>query len=49
MLWTGKGAHLLLQVSINIFDDELRDPFETWHPALASPQLTPAAEGQLTC
>ena len=32
MLWSQKGAHLLLQVRIRVLNGELRDEFRKWYP-----------------
>jgi hypothetical protein len=34
MRWTPRGAHLLLQVRVNVLNDDLRKAFQRWHPGL---------------
>ena len=48
MRWTKKGAHLLLQVRVKTLNEELRDTFEGWYPAMASTNLQ-TTTGQLSC
>ena len=44
MRWTPRGAHLLLQVRVNVLNGDLRKAFERWHPGLRrSPQEKLAA------
>jgi len=44
MRWTPRGAHLLLQVRTQVLNDELRQMFERWYPA-----LKPDIESTLLC
>jgi hypothetical protein len=34
MRWTQRGAHLLLQVRTETLNNDLRDTFERWYPAM---------------
>jgi hypothetical protein len=36
MRWTKRGAHLLLQVRVQVLNEDLRATFERWYPATAS-------------
>jgi hypothetical protein len=39
MHWTERGAHLLLQVRAQVLNDELRQTFCRWYPAMKSEAL----------
>lgn len=34
MIWTQKGAHLLLQVRTKTLNNEIRDSFKNWYPKM---------------
>ena len=34
MRWTERGAHLLLQVRVNVLNNDLHKAFQRWHPGL---------------
>ena len=34
MRWTERGAHLLLQVRVNVLNEDLHKAFQRWHPGL---------------
>jgi hypothetical protein len=36
MLWTPKGAHLLLQVRLSVLNEDFRSKFQQWYPGLRS-------------
>jgi len=42
MRWTKKGAHLLLQVRVQVLNEDLRPIFERWYPAMASTDVSQA-------
>jgi hypothetical protein len=42
MRWTKRGAHLLLQVRVQVLNDDLRATFERWYPAIASTDVSAA-------
>jgi hypothetical protein len=42
MRWTGRGAHLLLQIRTRVLDDTLSTTFQRWYPSMGETQ--PAAE-----
>ena len=35
MRWTPRGAHLLLQVRVNVLNNDLQEAFQRWHPGLS--------------
>ena len=37
MRWTPRGAHLLLQVRVNVLNNDLRNAFQRGHPGLGRP------------
>ena len=39
MHWTERGAHLLLQVRVNVLNNDLHKAFQRWHPGLGRSQL----------
>ena len=39
MRWTERGAHLLLQVRVNVLNDDLHKAFQRWHPGLGRSSL----------
>ena len=39
MRWTERGAHLLLQVRVNVLNGDLHKAFQRWHPGLGRSQL----------
>ncbi len=43
MQWTPRGAHLLLQVRVQVANKELRDSFRRWYPSMDG---RPASFGQ---
>jgi hypothetical protein len=36
MRWTPRGAHLLLQIRVQVLNDDLQTAFHRWYPALSS-------------
>jgi hypothetical protein len=42
MLWTKKGAHLLLQVRAQALNEDLRPTFERWYGAMPSTHVSAA-------
>lgn len=34
MRWTERGAHLLLQIRVNVLNNDLHKVFQGWHPGL---------------
>ena len=40
MRWTKQGAHLLLQVRIQTLNDDLKDTFGRWYPAMPRPETS---------
>lgn len=52
MRWTKEGAHLLLQTRVKTLNNDLRDQFVQWYPAMASstdlPSITPA-KASISC
>jgi hypothetical protein len=36
MRWTPRGAHLLLQIRVQVLNDDLQTAFHRWYPALRS-------------
>lgn len=38
MRWTPRGAHLLLQVRVNVLNNDLQKAFQRWHPGLGRSQ-----------
>ena len=38
MRWTPRGAHLLLQVRVNVLNNDLQKVFQRWHPGLGRSQ-----------
>lgn len=43
MRWTQRGAHLLLQVRVQVLNEDLRTTFGTWYPEMAPPEQVLAA------
>jgi hypothetical protein len=43
MRWTPRGAHLLLQIRVQVLNDDLHASFERWYPDLWQPQATSLA------
>lgn len=37
MQWTHRGAHLVLQIRVNVANGELQDAFRRWYPNFATP------------
>jgi hypothetical protein len=36
--WTPRGAHLLLQIRVQVINDDLPERFERWYPDLRASQ-----------